>query len=99
MKKPVFAPENNLVVAELYDFSQSLGWDESNLSLLVLRLAAGGELSITDRKYFTYGDGRIYSREELFSETDSEINQALKVREIIWRFNRIRYCKCGDLPS
>ncbi|WP_323083043.1 replication endonuclease [Klebsiella quasipneumoniae] len=90
VKKPVFAAENNPVMAELYDFAQSLGWDQSNLSLLVRRLASGGELSIADRRYYTYGDGRIYSRKDPDSETVSEINRAFKAWEIIMRFNRIR---------
>ncbi|HCM6633381.1 TPA: hypothetical protein N3051_005757, partial [Klebsiella variicola subsp. variicola] len=60
-QKPVFAPENSPAVAELYDFAQSLGWDEYNLTLLARRLAAGGELSIAGRRYYSYGDGWIYS--------------------------------------
>ncbi|WP_404691994.1 replication endonuclease [Raoultella ornithinolytica] len=92
-KKPAFAPENSPAVAELYDFAQSLGWDENNLSLLARRLAAGGELSIAGRRYCTHGDGRIYGRNEPVSETDPEINRALKAREIITRFNRIRSTK------
>ncbi|ENU0757719.1 replication endonuclease, partial [Klebsiella michiganensis] len=89
-QKPAFAPENSPAVAELYDFAQSLGWDENNLSLLARRLAAGGELSIAGRRYCTHGDGRIYSRKEPISETDPEVNRALRAREIITRFNRIR---------
>ncbi|MDH1963512.1 replication endonuclease, partial [Klebsiella quasipneumoniae] len=92
-QKPAFAPENRPAVAELYDFAQSLGWDESNLSLLVRRLAAGGELSIAGRRHCTHGDGRIYSHKEPVSETDPEINRTLKAREIITRFNRIRNTK------
>jgi len=57
---------------------------------LARRLAAGGELSIAGRRYCTHGDGRIYSRKEPISETDPEVNRALKAREIITRFNRIR---------
>ncbi|HDT5952085.1 TPA: hypothetical protein QHC18_005941, partial [Klebsiella michiganensis] len=89
-KKPVFAPENSPTAAELYDFAQSLGWDENNLSLLVRRLAAGGELSVASRRYYTHGDGRIYSRKDPISEAESEINRALKARGIIMRFNSIR---------
>ncbi|SBM17789.1 replication protein A [Klebsiella grimontii] len=89
-QKPAFAPENSPAVAELYGFAQSLGWDENNLLLLARRLAAGGELSIAGRRYCTHGDGRIYSRKEPISETDPEVNRALKAREIITRFNRIR---------
>ncbi|HHB8917703.1 TPA: replication endonuclease [Klebsiella pneumoniae] len=92
-QKPAFAPENSPAVAELYDFARSLGWDENNLSLLARRLAAGGELSIAGRRYCTHGDGRIYSRKEPVSDTDPEINRALKAREIITRFKHIRNTK------
>jgi len=97
-QKPAFAPENSPAVAELYDFAQSLGWDENNLLLLARRLAAGGELSIAGRRYCTHGDGRIYSRKEPISETDPEVNCALKAREIITRFNRIRRGKSLGVP-
>ena len=90
LKKPVFAPEDSPSVANLYDFVQSLGWDENNLLLLARRLAAGGELSVAGRRYYTHGDGQIYSRKELISETDSEINHALKATAILLRFNSIK---------